>query len=132
MKVTDFFFLLKFDYETIQVAFYHLLENAAKYTFPKSKVTITANADGEYVSLIFDMTSAYVSPEEKEEIMKEGVSGIMARKMNANGDGIGMWRINQMMEINDGQFHVQFGPIKTSKMGFDFAENRFELKFKKH
>ena len=132
VEVTDFFFLLKFDYETIQVAFYHLLENAAKYTFPKTKVTVIANEDEEYISLIFNMTSAYVSTEEKEEIMKEGVSGIMARKMKANGDGIGMWRINQMMEINGGEFHVQFGPIKTSKMGFDFAENRFELKFKNH
>ncbi|WP_240612579.1 histidine kinase [Brumimicrobium salinarum] len=132
VEVTDFFFQLRFDYETIQVAFYHLLENAAKYTFPKSKVTVSANENGEFVSLIFEMTSAYVSPEEKEEIMKEGVSGIMARKMNANGDGIGMWRINQMMEINDGKFHADFGPIKTSKMGFDFADNRFELKFKKH
>lgn len=132
VDVTDFFYQLSFDYETIQVAFYHLLENAAKYTFPNSKITVTANEENEYISLTFEMTSAYVMPEEKEEIMKEGVSGIMARKMNAHGDGIGMWRINQMMEINNGQFQVDFGPITTSKMGFDFAENKFVLKFKKY
>ena len=132
VEVTDFFFQLRFDYETIQVAFYHLLENAAKYTFPKSKVTVTADDDGNYVRLRFDMNSAYVSPDEKDEVMKEGVSGIMARKMNTHGDGIGMWRINQMLEINGGQFEVDFGPVKTSKMGFDFAENSFILKFKKN
>lgn len=132
VEVTDFFYQLWFDYETIQVALYHLLENTSKYTFPKSKVIVTANEDPEYVILQFDMTSAYVSQEEKEEIMKEGVSGLMARRMGVQGDGIGMWRINQMMEINDGKFEVNFGPIKTSKMGFDFAENSFRLKFKKH
>lgn len=132
VEVTDFFYQLRFDYETIQVALYHLLENASKYTFPKSKVIVSAFENTEYITLQFVMTSAYVAPEEKEDIMKEGVSGIMARKMSAQGDGIGMWRINQMMEINDGKFEVNFGPIKTNKMGFDFAENSFILKFKNH
>lgn len=132
VDVTDFYFQLRFDYETIQVALYHLLENISKYTFPKSKVIVTGYEDGDYVSLQFDMISAYVSPEEKDEIMKEGVSGKMALRMGTNGDGIGMWRINQMMEINGGKFEVNFGSIKTSRMGFDFADNFFKLKFKKH
>jgi len=132
VEVADFFYQLRFDYETIQVALYHLLENTSKYTFPKSKVTVTANEDKDYVTLQFSMTSAYVLPEERTEIMKEGVSGNMAKKMGANGDGIGMWRINQMMEINNGKFEVEFGTIKTTKMGFDFSNNTFRLKFKKH
>lgn len=132
VEVTEFYFVLKFDYETIQVALYHLLENISKYTFPKSKVIVSASEDNENIILRFDMISAYVSPDEKDEIMKEGVSGIMARKMGANGDGIGMWRINQMMEINGGKFEVNFGTIKTSKMGFDFADNSFKLIFKKN
>ena len=132
VEVTDFFYQLMFDYETIQVALYHLLENTSKYTFPKSKVIVTAHEGSEYVILQFDMISAYVSEEEKSEVMKEGISGIMAKKMGAQGDGIGMWRINQMMEINKGKFEVDCGPVKTSKMGFDFANNTFRLKFKKH
>ena len=129
VEVTDFFYQLMFDYETIQVAIYHLIENISKYTFPKSKVIISADEDSEYVILQFNMISAYVSPAEKSEVMKEGVSGIMAKKMGAQGDGIGMWRINQMMEINNGKFEVNFGPIKTTKMGFEFADNTFRLKF---
>jgi hypothetical protein len=132
VEVAEFFYQLMFDYETIQVAFYHLLENTSKYTFPKSKVIVTADEETEYIILQFYMLSAYVSLEESKEIMKEGISGNMAKKMGANGDGIGMWRINQMMEINNGKFEVEFGPIKTTKMGFDFADNTFRLKFKKH
>lgn len=131
VEVTDFYYQLYFDYETIQVALYHLLENASKYTFPKSKVMVTADEDLEFIILQFDMTSAYVDNEEKFEIMKEGVSGKMAKKMGSNGDGIGMWRINQMMEVNNGKFEIDFGPIKTTKLGFDFADNTFRLKFKK-
>jgi len=37
-----------------------------------------------------------------------------------------------MMEINNGKFEVDFSPIKTTTMGFDFADNTFSLKFKKH
>lgn len=132
VEVQDFYFKLYFDYETIQVAFYHLLENAAKYTFPQSKVTIHATEDESHVLLSFDMFSAYVSPEEKEEIMNEGVSGKMAQKMNKQGDGIGMWRINQMIEINGGVFIADFGNIKTNKMGFDFSDNTFTIRFKKN
>jgi len=37
-----------------------------------------------------------------------------------------------MMKINNGKFEVDFSPIKTTTMGFDFADNTFSLKFKKH
>jgi hypothetical protein len=37
-----------------------------------------------------------------------------------------------MIVVNNGKFEVDFGPIKTIKMGFDFADNTFSLKFKKH
>lgn len=132
VDVNEFFYKLKFDYETIQVAFYHLLENASKYTYPKSKVIVSASENEEYICLRFDMTSAYVPPDEVDDIMKEGVSGSMARKMNKQGDGIGMWRIKQMMEVNKGKFETIFGESKINKMGFDFADNSFILKFKKH
>jgi len=56
----------------------------------------------------------------------------MAKKMNLQGDGIGMWRINQMLEINDGAFECRFGPIKERKMGLCFSENSFILKFIKY
>ncbi len=78
------------------------------------------------------MISAHVKSEERLNILKEGVSGEMARKMNKQGDGIGMWRINQMMEINDGSFATEFGGIHETKMGFDFCHNIFTLKFAKY
>ena len=131
VDVEEFYYQVKFDYETIQVALYHLIENATKYTLADSKVFISASESYNSIDLKFKMLSTHVAEEERLEIMKEGVSGEMARKMNRQGDGIGMWRINQMMEVNDGVFEVNFGPIKETKMGFNFSDNVFILKFNK-
>jgi hypothetical protein len=132
VDVADFYYEVKFDYETVQVALYHLIENATKYTLADTKIYITASENIETVDLRFEMFSAHVTEAESKEIIKEGVSGEMARKMNRQGDGIGMWRINQMLEINDGSFVPIFGPIKETKMGFDFSDNQFILKFIKY
>jgi hypothetical protein len=130
--VEDFYYMAFFDYETIQVALYHLIENASKYTLPKSKINISATEKDEWIYLKFEMVSAHVKPEDGKEIMKEGVSGEAARKMSLQGDGIGMWRINQMLKINGGEFETVFGPIKENRMGFDFSDNVFTFKFNKN
>jgi len=130
--VEDFFYKVKFDYSTMQVAFYHLIENSSKYTLPKSRVEIIAYEDDTWISLKFSMTSVYVKPEENSEVLKEGVSGENAKKMGASGDGIGLWRINQMVELNGGIFEPRFGTVSEKKMGFEFAENEFIIKLKKN
>ena len=79
----------------------------------------------------FDMTSIHVKPGEREDIMKEGMSGKNAIKMKRHGDGIGMLRIKQMMILNNGDFKPTFGEITEKRMGFEFSENKFELIFKK-
>lgn len=132
VDVEEFYYQVRFDYETIQVALYHLIENAAKYALANTTIYITASENETQVNLKFQMISAHVKPEERLNVLKEGISGEMARKMNKQGDGIGMWRINQMMEINDGSFETEFGAINESKMGFDFSHNIFILKFTKY
>jgi hypothetical protein len=132
VHVEEFFHKVKFDYSTMQVAFYHLIENSSKYTLPKSKVTIDAFEDDNWINLRFSMISTHVKPEERETVLKEGNSGINAKKMGAAGDGIGLWRINQMIVLNGGVFEPHFGDILESKMGFDFSENIFIIKLKKN
>lgn len=131
VEVKEFHFFVKFDYETIQVAFYHLIENASKYAMPNSNIIIDAKETAEWIQLKFEMFSAHVSPEERSEILKEGVSGEMARKMRKQGDGIGMWRINQMLSINDGEFIANFGSVRKKRNGIVFSDNEFILNFSK-
>lgn len=132
VHVEDFFYKVNFDYSTMQVAFYHLIENSSKYTLPKSKVVIDAFDDGTCINLRFSMISTHVLPEERENILKEGVSGVNAKIMGSSGDGIGLWRIKQMIELNNGVFETVFGPVSQNKMGFKFSQNTFIIKLKKN
>lgn len=132
VNVNDFYGRVRIDYETIQVAIYHLIENATKYVRHNSNIEISFEELKNEIKVHFDMTSTYVEPSERATVFFEGVSGNMAKKMKKNGDGIGMWRIKQMMELNGGDFTAIFGDKKETIMGYDFAENKFTLKFKKH
>ncbi|MDH5414481.1 MAG: ATP-binding protein, partial [Flavobacteriaceae bacterium] len=131
VDVKEFVYKLEFDYETIQVALYHLLENTTKYTLPNSSVEISAYDNNTFVYLKFQMTSIYIEPGERKSVLKEGVSSNLAIKLGKQGDGIGMWRIKQMMELNEGEFRCEFGEQKTNRVGIKFADNVFTLRFRK-
>lgn len=131
VSVSDFYGKVKVDYETIQVAIYHLIENASKYTKPNSTITIDFHEEKTDILVKFIMTSTYIKPTERSFIFNEGYSGEVAKIMGKNGDGIGMWRIKQMMELNNGSCSVICGDMVEKIMGFDFSENIFILKFRK-
>lgn len=133
VNVTDYFGKVKIDYETIQVALYHLIENATKYAKHYSEIYIDFEESKPNDVLVhIKMRSTYVEPSERITIFNEGISGSVAKKMKKNGDGIGMWRIKQMMTLNKGDLIAHFGD-KTEQIGdYEFADNIFTLIFKKH
>lgn len=133
VNVSDYFGKVKIDYETIQVALYHLIENATKYVKHYSEIYIDfEESKPNDVLVIIKMRSAYVEPNERLTIFNEGISGAVAKKMKKNGDGIGMWRIKQMMTLNNGDLTADFGDIVEQIGEYEFADNVFTLKFKKH
>src|SRR5690606_12409813 len=90
VEVDEFHGKVKIDYETIQVAIYHLIGNAAKYTKPDSTVNIKFSEGNEDIKVLFIMKSIHIETSEKEKIFNEGYSGINSKKMMKHGDGIGM------------------------------------------
>ena len=131
VEVGEFYNKVKVDYETIQIAFYHLIENALKYSKPNSKIYIDFEDKTQEFLIKFKMTSTYIKPSERELIFTEGFSGDIAKKMGKSGDGIGMWRIKQMMQLNSGDFYAEFGDEVENIIGFSFCLNTFILKFNK-
>lgn len=113
------------DYESIQVAFYHLIENASKYVKPKSTVNIDFVLVEQKLFLKIKMDSLYIELEEKGLIFTEGYSGKEARKTYKDGDGIGMWRIKQMLELNDFDIELNAGEEIENLNGFRFSKNEF-------
>ena len=119
------------DYESVQVAFYHLIENASKYVKPKSKMLISFLESEYNISVHFKMNSLYVEKNEVEKIFNEGYSGIEAKKTLKDGEGIGMWRVKQMLDLNDSQIKINWGQDFEDFRSFRFAMNSFELIFPK-
>lgn len=129
--VQEFNGRVKIDYESIQVALYHLIENASKYSMSNTKVEITFEEKLYDVDVTFKMKSLYIDNDEIEKIFLEGYSGKIAKECKLNGDGIGMWQIKRMMEINSGDIKFLNGQEIEIKDDIEFAENRIVLTFKK-
>ncbi len=121
-----------FDYETIQVALYHIIENAAKYVKPKSEIQIEFDDSDEKIDVIFKMTSHTVFSSEIEKIFEEGYSGKEAKKASKQGDGIGLWRAQQMLGLNQGKVMFEAGDVSEQVLGFNFSENKIIIRINKY
>ncbi len=122
---------VRIDYESIQVALYHLIENASKYTMPNSNINITFTENGKDVNVSFKMKSLHIDSDEKEKIFIEGYSGKAAFNCNLNGDGIGMWQINQMVKLNNGTVTVNCGQEVMKFNGIPYSDNEIILTLNK-
>lgn len=115
-----------FDYESIHVALYHLIDNAAKYTRPDSKFQIIIATDPPYVTLVFRMRSTKILPEEYEKIFDEGFSGSLPRSIGKSGNGIGMSLVKRILESNRGViFHRSQPNTGEFLMGIEYQVNEF-------
>ncbi len=119
------------DYETIQVALYHLIENASKYAKNDTVILIEFQDYALTVDVVFTMTSLFIEEAEIEKIFIEGYSGKAAKQSHLSGDGIGMWRINQMMKLNKGYAKIINGKAKNYFNGLPYGQNEIILNFVK-
>lgn len=131
VEVENYYEKVRIDYETIQVALYHLIENASKYTKPNTNILIQFKEDASHVKVIFTMTSLFIEDDEVEKVFIEGYSGKAAKQSKQNGDGIGMWRIEQMMKLNKGVIELINGKNRLLSEGLTYGENQIILKFVK-
>ena len=125
---------LLFDYETIQVAMYHLFDNATKYILPHSDLKIDFLTNEESFIIRIDMISMRILPEEFEKIYSEGFSGHYPRQTGKNGKGIGMSMINRLLPLNGAKLVVIPSVDKTKSVnldGVEYENNIFEISFQK-
>lgn len=120
------------DYESIQVALYHIIENSAKYVKPKTTINVSFRVLGEFIELSLKMISLYIEPEERTKIFDEGYSGNEAKKIQRNGEGIGLWRVKQMLDLNNSSINIIAGDNTEDTMGFRFANNEIRVKLEKY
>ncbi|MGN6646048.1 MAG: sensor histidine kinase [Cytophaga sp.] len=125
---------LKFDFETIRVALYHIIDNTVKYILPNTqlKIKFIENyVDGSY-SILFDMISMEIKNSEVNDVVREGYSGVYARQGGKNGDGLGLYIVNKILNLNHSELiiHINQSPFYSKKVdNINYVRNIFELKF---
>lgn len=121
------------DYETFQVAVYHLIENTVKYIKPGSllKIEIIKHEITKKISIHLKMNSLRIEPDEEEKIFEEGYSGKIAKLCQRAGSGIGMARIKQLLEYNHATLQVtpHFHTAKPEILNHIYQDNEFLIVF---
>ncbi|WP_017222068.1 sensor histidine kinase [Moritella dasanensis] len=118
-----------FDYESVHVALYHMIENATKYIKPDSILKIDIDSNDKYSQISMDMISTEIKKSEVEKIFFEGVSGELPTKIGKAGDGIGLYRAQNILHLNSGSIKVTPYPESLeSTLGFKFQRNVFVIK----
>lgn len=117
--------VVRIDYPSISVVFGHLWSNAIKYTARDTEIEIDFKVSGRFVEVIVSSFSTVIEVDEVDKIMEEGYSGKWSRAMNKSGDGIGMYYIKYLTELNHGEFRVNAGASSTKYNGIPYARNQF-------
>lgn len=118
-----------FDYESIQVALFHLLDNTAKYIKEESTLNIKFEILINQVDIIFEMISLKVDNDEVSKIFIEGFSGKYAKDNGKSGKGIGMARVKQILELNNGSISLEKNYSSSASNIYD--KNIFKISLKK-
>ena len=125
VDVEPYYNSVMFDFETIQVAFYHIIENISKYVKPDTDIIISFPVDGQKQRIEFKMTSLHIENDEIDKIFNENYSGKQAVKNELNGEGIGIFRARKLFELNNGYLSVEAGQDITVFHEAEYATNIF-------
>ncbi len=116
------------DYDVVAASLVHVLENAAKYILPNSKLKIRFQHNNDAVTIIFDMISLKVEPDEIDKIFEEGYSGKNPTRLGKSGKGLGLYLVRKLLSLTGGE--VSFKPDvdpsqRIKQLGIDFVNNIF-------
>lgn len=114
-----------FDYESLHVCVYHLVDNSAKYIKPGCDFSVFASVKENSVDIIFEMESLFIEDGEVESVFEEGYSGKKAVQNQLQGSGVGLFLARQMARLNGGGLSLLKG-IKLPHAP-DYARNKFVL-----
>lgn len=119
------------DYELINLAMGHFWNNATKYALPNSDISISFSPNGREIIVTITMTSLAIRPEEINSIFKMGESGFYAKRARLDGNGLGMYYIQECINRSHCSFTVIPGDSIKNKNKGNYATNAFRFSFPK-
>lgn len=118
-----------FDYESIHVALFQVIENAVKYVKPKTNLSVRIYESDDMIAMAFEMISLEIKSNEQKQIFDEGYSGTYSEKTGKSGSGIGLSRARDILELNSASIEVDFDPeSQHNLLGVPYQTNKFLIK----
>ena len=93
------------NYETFQVALYHLIHNATKYVKENSTISVSFYQNESYF-IDFDMISLEIKDQDAGRIFDDGFSSDDARTLKLSGDGLGLGVVQKLLRYNGGELVI--------------------------
>lgn len=108
----------------IAQAISNLLENAVKYGYPRTAITVHAKKlDG--CAVCVTSTGIPINASEQEKIFNRGIRGAAATQQVPAGTGIGLYLAKRVMELHQGRVAVETrGPESTFLLVFPASRLR--------
>lgn len=128
VEVENYYEKAYMDFESVHVAFYHIIENSTKYVCPNTKIDVHFRLDGNTNVVIFSMRSLFLYPEDIKNIFNDGYSGVLAKQTGKAGHGLGMYRAKQLLTKNNSTIEFVPGTIPYKNDGIDYANNMIVVK----
>lgn len=123
-------FEVNIDYESMHVVFHHILENTVKYCYPKEEITIMFCSKNN--QMIFQMYSLEITEEDMKHIFQEGYSGAYAQLAGKSGKGIGLSRVQKLLQHNNASIKINNnipGFINKVKKEVSYQRNNITITF---
>jgi K+-sensing histidine kinase KdpD len=122
---------IKADSDLIQWALNALLDNAAKYTYPRTQVHIQAGMTGtERFHITIANKGLPIRPNEVRECVIRGWRGGRAQAATGEGSGIGLWIVDNIMKAHGGNLIIvptTFAGVTEVKLVFPTSKDNEQL-----
>lgn len=118
------------DYDIIAASLVHLLDNTTKYILPRTQLRISFETRSDTVSLVMDMVSLRIHPNEIDKIFREGFSGDEPKKIHRHGEGRGLYLVDRLLALTNSALKIEpdvDAKRRVNQMGIDFENNVFRL-----
>jgi signal transduction histidine kinase len=102
-----------------------------KYSVKDARLGIEFVSQKDFVAMKVSMASLQITDEDYENMFEEGYSGYWAKAQALDGNGIGMYYIKRLMNLNKGEFIIERGKNNFLVDGIPYSTNIFTFLFMK-
>jgi hypothetical protein len=122
---------IEVDDDSLFVSLYYLFDNSIKYCCPDTKYKIIFKEEANCFSVLFIMISIKIQKNEVDKLCVNGYRSDLARQVNKDGNGIGMYRILKTLKLNNAELEItpRINQYTKKNGNVEYEGNLFKIKF---